>query len=99
MGVWVGYSWGELLSLVSLARSVGRSIDSDIFGFHLSPQEPKHCEGLSRKIVRQTATQLINGLEDEEEEGGGGGGGGAAALTPQSVTRAQCLSTLLANYR
>ena len=66
---------------------------------HSPPQEPKYCEGLSRKIVRQTVTQLINGLEDEEEEGGGGGGGGAGALTPQSVTRAQCLATLLANYR
>ena len=64
---------------------------------HSPPQEPKYCEGLSRKIVRQTVTQLINGLEDEEEEGGGGGGAGA--LTPQSVTRAQCLATLLANYR
>jgi hypothetical protein len=63
-------------------------------------QEPKYCEGLSRRVATQTVSRLIHGLEDEEEEEGAGAGAGAAgALTPASVTRAQCLANLLANYR
>lgn len=68
---------------------------------YVRTQEPKYCEGLSRRVAQMVITRLIHALEDEEEEAGGGGegGGGVGSLTPLSVTRAQCITNLLANYR
>lgn len=69
-------------------------------------QEPKYCEGLSRRVATQCVSRLIHALEDEDEDeteaaaaAGEGGGGAMGFWTPESVARAQCLANLLANYR